>query len=58
MKKVYVIEEKSGFRDWQPHSADAVKKGAVSKMALYRQLTRIYRTNHVYRVRTYINSET
>ena len=57
MKKVYVVEEKSRFRDWKPRSADAIKKGAVSKMGLYRQLARIYRTNHVFRVRTYINSD-
>ena len=53
MKKVYVVEERSGFRDWQPHSADRIKKGAMSRMSLCRQIARIYRTNKHYRVVTY-----
>ena len=57
MKKVYVVEERSGFRDWQPHSADKIKKAAISRMALDRQIARIYRTNKHYRVRTYIAKE-
>lgn len=54
MNKIYVIEEKSGFRSWQPKSADAIRKGATSKMDLYRILTRIYKLNKVFRIRVYI----
>ncbi|KKN56660.1 hypothetical protein LCGC14_0569770 [marine sediment metagenome] len=57
MKKVYVVEEKSGFRDWKPHSADKIKKASISRMGMYRELARIYRTNKHYRVRTYIAKE-
>ncbi len=57
MKKVYVVEERYGFRDWQPHSADKIKKASISRMGMYRQLARIYRTNKKYRVKTYISQE-
>ncbi len=56
-KKVYVLEERGGFSDWKPKDANSIKKGAESSMMMWRQLARIYKTNKVYRIRTYIPLE-
>ena len=56
-KKVYVLEERRGFNDWKPKDAHSIKKGAESSMMMWRQLTRIYKTNKVYRIRTYVPLE-
>ena len=53
-QKIYVIEEKSGFRDWQPRNAHKFKNAAQSTMKLYRQLSRIYKTNKQYRIEIYM----
>ncbi len=57
MKKVYVLEERSGFRDWQPHSADKIKKASISRMEMYKELARIYRINKHYRIKPYVPLE-
>lgn len=57
MRKAYVVEERGGWSDWKPKSIDSIKKASQSRMKLYREMAKIYRTNKHYRVITYIAKE-
>ena len=56
-RKAYVVEKKGGWDSWKPCSVDSIKKAAKSRMKLYREQAKIYRTNKHYRVVTDIAKE-
>ena len=57
MDKVYVIEERSGFRGWRAVSVDTIKKASDIKIVTFRKLSEIYRLSKYYRIKTYTSKE-
>lgn len=54
MEKIYVIEERGGFKSWQPIDCDSIKKASMIKIKTYRELSKIYRLCKYYRIKTYV----
>lgn len=52
-KKVYVIEERGGFKGWRPIDCDSIKKASMIKIKVYRALSDIYKLCKYYRIKIY-----
>ncbi len=56
-EKIYVIEERGGFRSWQPVACDSIKKASEIKIKMYRQISEIYKLCKYYRIKTYFGGK-